>query len=79
MPSKRIFRISLGDIKIIPGIRIGDVEDGICSLTDAHRLWVADVRKRSLEDAAVVKHVDPLVAAIAGVDVALRLACLRIL
>src|SRR5438552_3231435 len=61
-----------GDIDIVPRIGIGNVEDGIGSLVDAHRLWVADVRKHGLEGAVVVKHLDPLVAAIARVDVALR-------
>ncbi len=67
------------NIDIIPGIGIGDVEDGICSLPDSHRLWVADIRQRSLEDAVVLKHLDALVAAIADVDVALHGACPRTL
>src|SRR5215469_16083900 len=61
-----------GDIDIVPRIGIGNVEDRIGSLTDAHRLCIAEVRKRGLEDAVVVKHLDPSVAAIAGVDIALR-------
>src|SRR5262249_19120455 len=60
------------NIDVVPRIGIGNVEHGIGSLADTHRLRVAEVRKRGLEDAVVVKHLDALVAAIAGVDVALR-------
>src|SRR5438552_13063252 len=60
------------DIDIVPRIGIGNVEDGIGSLGDTHRLCVAEVRKRGLEDAVVVKHLDAPVAAIPGVDVAVR-------
>src|SRR5262245_16958752 len=61
-----------GDIDIVPRVGIGNVEDGIGSLGDTHRLRVAKIRKRGLEDAVVVEHLDALVAAIAGIDVALR-------
>src|SRR5262249_46619220 len=61
-----------GDIDIVPRIGIGNVEDGIGSLADTHRLGVSEVRKRGLEDAVVVKHLDAPVASIASVDVALR-------
>src|SRR5438552_2668239 len=60
------------DIDIVPRIGIGNIEDRIGSLGDTHRLCVAEVRKRGLEDAVVVKHLDAPVAAIAGGDVALR-------
>src|SRR5439155_522983 len=60
------------DINIVPRIGIGNIEDRIGSLGDTYRLCVAEVRKRSLEGAVVVKHLDSPVAAIAGVDVALR-------
>src|SRR5437763_16817311 len=59
-----------GDIDIVPWIGIGNVEDGIGLLADTHCLCVAEVRKRGLEDAVVVKHLDASIAAIAGVDVA---------
>ena len=52
------------DIDIIPRIGIGNIEDRIGSLGDTHRLCVAEVRKRSLEDAVVVKHLDAPVASI---------------
>src|ERR1051326_1931388 len=61
-----------GDIDIVPRIGIGNVENRIGSPADAHRLCVAEVGKRGLEDAVIVEHLDALVAAIAGVDVALR-------
>src|SRR4029453_10770660 len=64
-----------GDIDIVPRIGIGNVENGIGSPGDTHRLCVAEVRKRGLEDAIVVKDLDALVAAIASVDVALRVHC----
>src|SRR4051812_49255008 len=55
-------------IDVVPRIGIGNIENGIDSLGDAHRLCVADVRKCGLEDAVVVKHLDAPVAAIASVD-----------
>src|SRR5262249_53641849 len=61
-----------GDIDIVPRIGIGNVEDGVGSLADAHRLCVAKVRKRGLKLAIIVKHLDAFVATIAGVDVPLR-------
>src|SRR5262249_18949803 len=61
-----------GDIDIVPRVGIGNIEDWIGSLGDTHRLCVAEVRKCGLEDAVVVKHLNALVAAIAGVDVPLR-------
>src|SRR5215472_8238705 len=71
-PDDRSIRTHLidlaGDIDIVPRIGIGNVEDGIGSLGDAHRLWVAEVRKRSLEDTVVVEHLYASVAAIARVD-----------
>lgn len=60
-----------GDVDIVPRIRIGNVEDGVGPLADTHRLGVAEVRKRGLEDAVVVKHLDAFVSAIASVDVTL--------
>jgi hypothetical protein len=60
------------DIDIVPRIGIGDTQNGIGSLGDAHGLWIADVRKRGLENTIVVEHMDAFVAAIARVDVALR-------
>src|SRR5689334_9713753 len=61
-----------GDIDIVPRIGIGNVEDWIGAFADTHRLCVAEVRKRGLEDAVVVKYLDAFVPAIAGVDVSLR-------
>src|SRR5260370_23873949 len=60
-----------GDIDVVPRIGIGNVEDGGGTLVHAHRLWIGDVRKHGLEDAVVVKHLDPMVAAITRVHVAL--------
>src|SRR5215472_13193899 len=45
-----------GDIDIVPRIGIGNVEDGIGTLGDTHRLCVAEVRKLGLENAVIVKH-----------------------
>src|SRR5262245_52703592 len=59
------------DIDVIPRIGVGGIEDRIGSPGDTHRLCVAEVRKRGLEDAVVIKHLDAPVSAIAGVDVAL--------
>src|SRR5216117_1869839 len=50
-------------IDIVPRIGIGNIEDGIGSFGDAHRLRVAKVRNCSLEDTVVVKHLDAPVAA----------------
>src|SRR5215471_15799176 len=64
-----------GAIDIVPRIGIGNIEDGVGSLGDTHRLCVAEVRKCCLEDAVVIKYLNAFVAAIAGVDVALRVHC----
>src|SRR5215467_915038 len=64
-----------GTIDIVPRIGIGNIEDGVGSLGDTHRLCVAEVRKCCLEDAVVIKYLNAFVAAIAGVDVALRVHC----
>src|SRR5436190_22817939 len=60
-----------GAIDIVPRIGIGNVEDRIGALGDAHRLCVAEVCKCSLEHTVVVKDLDASVAAVAGVNVAL--------
>src|SRR5262249_20610328 len=52
-----------GNIDIVPRIGIGNVEHGIGSLGDTHRLRVAEIRKCGLEDAVVVKYLDTPVAA----------------
>src|SRR5438876_479546 len=58
------------DVDIVPRIGIRNIERRIGALGDTHRLCITEVRKRGLEDAVVVKHLDAPVSAIARVDVA---------
>jgi len=55
------------------GLELKTTEDRIGSLSDTHRLCIAEVRKRGLEDAVIVKHLNAPVAAIASVDDALSI------
>src|SRR5437588_9961306 len=60
-------------IEIVRRIRIRDVYHLVAARRDADRLRVADILDLGLEGAVVIKHLDALVAAVGGVDVALRI------